>query len=63
VLAQSPDVVPIPGTKRRTDLAENLGALDLKLSDTDLKRLDTALPAGSAIGERYPEATMAAVDG
>lgn len=63
VLAQGPDVVPIPGTKRRTYLAENLGALDLKLSDTDLKRLDTALPAGSAIGERYPEATMAAVDG
>ena len=63
VLAQGEDIVPIPGTKRRTYLAENLGSLDVSLTADDLERLDRALPAGSAAGERYPESTLAAVDG
>ena len=63
VLAQGEDIVPIPGTKRRSYLAENLGALDLTLSAADLARLDEGLPAGAAVGDRYPEATMATLDG
>jgi len=63
VLSQGDDIVPIPGTKRRTYLAENLGALDVELSPEGRDRLSAAIPAGSAVGERYPEATMAAVDG
>jgi aryl-alcohol dehydrogenase-like predicted oxidoreductase len=58
VLAQGPDVVPIPGTKRRKYLAENIAALDVKLTDEDLARIDEAAPAGAAIGTRYPEALM-----
>ena len=63
VLAQGEDIVPIPGTKRRSYLAENLGALDLTLSAADLARLDEGLPAGAAVGDRYPESTMATLDG
>ena len=62
VLAQGDDVVPIPGTKRRTYLLENIAAADLVLSDEDLVLLDQALPVGVAHGERYPEQTMAAID-
>jgi aryl-alcohol dehydrogenase-like predicted oxidoreductase len=53
VLAQGDDVVPIPGTKRRSYLDENLGALDVELSAADLAALDEI---GTAIGHRYPEA-------
>ena len=62
VLAQGHDIVPIPGTKRRTYLEENLGALDVVLSADDLARIDTALPPGRAEGTRYPQASMATVD-
>lgn len=62
VLAQGDDVVPIPGTKRRTYLEDNLGALDVVLDAGDLARIDTVLPPGSANGMRYPEASMAAVN-
>ncbi len=55
VLAQGPDVVPIPGTKHRAYLEENLAALDLELTPADLERLDRDLPAGSATGDRYPD--------
>jgi aryl-alcohol dehydrogenase-like predicted oxidoreductase len=58
VLAQGPDIVPIPGTKRRTYLDQNLGALDLTLTPADLKTLDGIAPRGSAIGARYPEEYM-----
>ncbi len=58
VLAQGEDIVPIPGTKRRTYLDQNLGALDLKLSQSDLERLDQAFPRGVAVGARYPEEYM-----
>lgn len=62
VLTQGNDIVPIPGTKRRTYLEDNLGALTVTLDDADLRRIDRALPAGTATGTRYPEASMAAID-
>ena len=55
-------VVPIPGTKRIRYLEENAAAADIELSEDDLRRLDEAAPAGSAAGERYPEAGMASID-
>lgn len=58
VLAQGPDVVPIPGTKRRTYLEQNLGALDLSLTSADLREIDEALPRGVAVGARYPDEYM-----
>jgi aryl-alcohol dehydrogenase-like predicted oxidoreductase len=58
VLHQGDDVVPIFGTSRRTNLDANLGALDVKLSDADLRELDAVVPKGSAAGTRYPEAGM-----
>ena len=58
VLAQGEDIVPIPGTKRRQYLEENLGALSVRLSAEDLARLDAACPPGAAAGPRYPEAMM-----
>jgi aryl-alcohol dehydrogenase-like predicted oxidoreductase len=61
VLAQGPDIVPIPGTKRRRYLEENVGALDVKLGRDDLARLDEILPPGAAAGLRYPAAMMQAV--
>jgi aryl-alcohol dehydrogenase-like predicted oxidoreductase len=58
VLAQGEDIVPIPGTKRRKYLRENIGALDVTLTIGDLERIDDVLPAGAAAGSRYPEAMM-----
>jgi aryl-alcohol dehydrogenase-like predicted oxidoreductase len=60
VLAQGEDIVPIPGTKRRTYLEENAAAVDVALTDEDLRRIDAELP--KAAGERYDEAGMAAVN-
>src|SRR6266446_5897329 len=60
VLAQGRDIVPIPGTKRRRYLEENLGALDLKLTADDLRRIDEVFPNGAAAGLRYPEQMMKA---
>jgi aryl-alcohol dehydrogenase-like predicted oxidoreductase len=62
VLAQGDDIVPIPGTKRRDYLDENLGALNVVLTKHDLARIDRALPQGAAAGSRYPEAIMASVN-
>ena len=62
VLAQGEDVVPIPGTKQIKYLDENIGALDVKLSEEDLKRLDAILPPGAAAGQRYHERGMAALN-
>ncbi|TNM61177.1 aldo/keto reductase [Streptomyces sp. NP160] len=55
VLAQGPDVVPIPGTTKVSRLEENVGALDVHLTADDLARLDEAAPAGATAGERYPD--------
>jgi aryl-alcohol dehydrogenase-like predicted oxidoreductase len=63
VLAQGEDVVPIPGTKRVRYLEENIGALDLELTENDLRRLDDAAPVGVASGTRYPDAQMVTVEG
>jgi aryl-alcohol dehydrogenase-like predicted oxidoreductase len=54
VLAQGEDVVPIPGTKRRRYLEENVGAVDVVLDEGDLQRLEEAFPVGAAAGDRYP---------
>jgi aryl-alcohol dehydrogenase-like predicted oxidoreductase len=63
VLAQGPDVVPIPGTKRLGYLEENAAAAALHLSPEALRRLDEASPRGATAGPRYPEAAMRAIDG
>ncbi len=55
VLAQGPDVVPIPGTKRLAYLHENIGALDVVLSPADLAALDAVAPIGAAAGARYAD--------
>jgi aryl-alcohol dehydrogenase-like predicted oxidoreductase len=62
VLAQGDDVAPIPGTKRRKYLEENVGALDVKLSKEDLRRIDEVFPPDAAAGDRYPEHVMALVE-
>jgi aryl-alcohol dehydrogenase-like predicted oxidoreductase len=62
VLAQGEDIVPIPGTKRRNYLEENLAALDIQLSSEDLRRLAEVFPQGAAAGLRYPENMMKAVN-
>jgi aryl-alcohol dehydrogenase-like predicted oxidoreductase len=54
VLAQGEDVVPIPGTKRRSYLEDNVGAATVRLDPTDLDRLEAIAPKGAAAGERYP---------
>lgn len=62
VLAQGQDVVAIPGTKRRSRLDENLGALQVQLSAAELAAIDAVFPPDAASGPRYPEAMMAAVN-
>jgi aryl-alcohol dehydrogenase-like predicted oxidoreductase len=63
VLAQGDDVVPIPGTKRRKYLEENVGAVDIDLSRDQLAEIDAIFPQGAAAGLRYPEAAMKTVNG
>jgi aryl-alcohol dehydrogenase-like predicted oxidoreductase len=63
VLAQGSDVVPIPGTKRRKYLEENVGANAVELTKEDLRRIDEVFPADAAAGGRYPEYMMALVNG
>jgi aryl-alcohol dehydrogenase-like predicted oxidoreductase len=63
LLAQGNDIIPIPGTKRIKYLEENAGALDLKLTAEDLKRIEEVAPKGVASGLRYPEAMMGLVNG
>lgn len=62
LLAQGEDIVPIPGTKRIKYLEENVGALDVALTQEDLARIDDAAPRGTAFGLRYPEAAMNSVN-
>ena len=61
LLAQGPDVVAIPGTKRLDRLQENLGALNVTLSPADVMRIGETVPTGTAAGSRYPEAQMKGV--
>jgi aryl-alcohol dehydrogenase-like predicted oxidoreductase len=60
VLARGDDLVPIPGTKRRTYLEQNAGAVDVELTEDDLTRIDAELPRPA--GERYDEAGMSSVN-
>jgi aryl-alcohol dehydrogenase-like predicted oxidoreductase len=62
VLAQGNDIVPIPGTKRRAYLEENVAALDITLTPSDLEQISRAVPKGAAAGDRYPARAMAAVN-
>ena len=62
VLAQGGDIVPIPGTKHRKYLEENVGALEVEINADDLRRLDEVFPFGAAAGPRYPDHMMALVN-
>jgi aryl-alcohol dehydrogenase-like predicted oxidoreductase len=62
VLAKGRDIVPIPGTKRRAYLEDDLGALDVHLSGEDMARLDRLFPPGSAHGDRYPALAATLID-
>jgi len=62
VLAQGDDIVPIPGTKRRQYIQENVGALEVEITPEDLERLEEIAPKGVAAGARYAEAGMAMVN-
>jgi aryl-alcohol dehydrogenase-like predicted oxidoreductase len=62
VLAQGDDIVPIPGTRHPERVEENVAALDVVLSESDLRRIDAAAPKGIAAGERYAEGGMRAVN-
>jgi aryl-alcohol dehydrogenase-like predicted oxidoreductase len=62
LLAQGEDILPIPGTKRRSYLEENVEALSINLTKDDLARINEAMPPGAAAGSRYPEAQMKGVN-
>jgi aryl-alcohol dehydrogenase-like predicted oxidoreductase len=62
VLAQDENIVPIPGTKRRKYLEDNVKSVDVNLTPDDLRRLDEAFPRDAAAGLRYPEQMMKAVN-
>jgi aryl-alcohol dehydrogenase-like predicted oxidoreductase len=62
VLAQGDDIVPIPGTKRRKYLQENVQALDVVLTTKDLARIDEVAPHEAVAGARYPEWAMGMVN-
>jgi aryl-alcohol dehydrogenase-like predicted oxidoreductase len=62
LLHKGDDIVPIPGTKRRTYLQENIAAADIKLDQRQIHELDTALAAGRIAGKRYGERIMATID-
>jgi aryl-alcohol dehydrogenase-like predicted oxidoreductase len=62
LLAQGEDIVPIPGTKRRTYLEENVAATDILLTQDDLRRIEAVAPKGAAAGDRYPTQTMSTVN-
>ena len=61
LLAQGPDVIPIPGTKRIERLEENLAALNVRLAPAEIDRISAAIPIGAAAGTRYPEGGMRGV--
>jgi len=61
LLAQGKDIVPIPGTKHKDRLAQNIGALDVQLTADEIAQISNAVPVGAAGGTRYPEAQMKSV--
>jgi aryl-alcohol dehydrogenase-like predicted oxidoreductase len=62
VLARGDRVVPLVGARTRERLFESLGALEVELADDDLARIESAVPAGAAAGERYDDQQMAILD-
>ena len=62
VLTQGKDIVPIPGTKHTRYLEDNLGALNVHLTDEHLRHLDEVFPVGVTAGERYHEQGMRAIN-
>jgi aryl-alcohol dehydrogenase-like predicted oxidoreductase len=62
LLAQGKDIVPIPGTKRRKYLEENIEAISLSLSQDEIARISEAIPPGAASGTRYPPQALSAVN-
>ena len=62
VLAKGPDIVPIPGTKRRAYLEENAAAVDIVLTPAEVAELEAAVPASDVAGDRYPPAGMKSID-
>jgi len=58
VLAQGQDIVPIPGTKRRKYLEDNVGGVNVRLTPDDIRRIEEVFPSGVAAGDRYPEHMM-----
>jgi aryl-alcohol dehydrogenase-like predicted oxidoreductase len=62
LLARGEDIIPIPGTKRRKYLEENIGALQVKITADDLRQIEEVAPKGAAAGLRYPEAMMTLVN-
>ena len=63
VLSRGPDVVPIPGTKRRTWLRENIAADEIVLSEADAAALEAAMPRDAVVGDRYVAAAMRNLNG
>jgi aryl-alcohol dehydrogenase-like predicted oxidoreductase len=63
LLAQGEDIVPIPGTKQRRYLEENVGALEVELTSADLEEIEEVAPKGAAAGDRYHEAGMRTING
>jgi aryl-alcohol dehydrogenase-like predicted oxidoreductase len=63
VLSRGDDVVPIPGTKRRKWLLENIAASDIDLSDSDIAALESAVPRDAVEGLRYHERSMGTLNG
>jgi aryl-alcohol dehydrogenase-like predicted oxidoreductase len=63
LLAQGDDVVPIPGTKQRRYVEENIRSLEIELTPADLERIDEVAPKGVAAGDRYHEAGMKTING
>ena len=62
LLAKGPDIIPIPGTKRRSYLEENVAATELELTAADVADLDALFAPGAISGERYPESMLRLVD-
>lgn len=62
VMAQGKDIVPIPGTKRRKYLEENVGAIEVEIAPEELRQIDEIAPKGVAAGTRYPAAHMSAIN-
>ncbi|HYN22337.1 MAG TPA: aldo/keto reductase, partial [Thermoanaerobaculia bacterium] len=63
LLAQGDDIVPIPGTKQRRYLEENIRSLEIELTPADLEQIEEVAPKGVAAGDRYHEAGMKTING